>query len=244
VILNLAEDLTPIVGEKLHYQEHREYSSRGDWMIRSNVGEVLVPRGYLEVATMISHDSPHREADHYLVNLIVSVDSGPQYRISELSADGGPLLAGKDLRPFFSQKVGDIAGGEPFSKLAGSLRALYWHYGYADLEVKAPPVFDRVHGSVAYHLSVIPGPIYHLRALTVHNLNPADEENVRGLLGMEPGDVFDDLAINALYQKLKSQPSLSTMSFTFSPTKDRGSAAVDLTLDFYKVSDKSSVTIR
>ena len=67
---------------------------------------------------------------------------------------------------------------------------------------------------------------------------------MRDLLGLKPGDVFDEMAINGLYHKLSSDALLKDHGFTFSPTKDKSTAEVDLTLDFYKNSDKSSVTVQ
>jgi outer membrane protein insertion porin family len=204
----------------------------------------LEPKGYLEGKATVSHDAPRRDGDHYLVNLVVSVDAGPQYRISSITSDGGPLMQGKDLSQHFTLEVGDVAGYGPFGHLAGELRSFYGHYGYADVEIHGPPVLDRDHALASYHLSVIPGPIYHLRSLAIHNLDSAQETKVRELLGMKPGDVFDETAINALYHKLPAEPSLASLGFTFGPAKEKTAAAVDLSLDFYKVSDKSSVTIK
>ncbi len=78
----------------------------------------------------------------------------------------------------------------------------------------------------------------------IHNLSSEQEKRVRELLGMGTGDVFDAMAINNLYHKLPSDPLLRAHGFTFSPAKDKLAAQVDLTLDFYKDSDKSSVTVR
>ncbi len=86
-------------------------------------------KGYLDGQVDINHDPPRRTSDRYLVNLLVSIKSGPQYRISSITADGGPLVKGRDLSPLFGRKAGDIAGVGPFGRLAGELRALDWHYG-------------------------------------------------------------------------------------------------------------------
>lgn len=138
----------------------------------------------------------------------------------------------------------DPLNAEPFGHLAGELRALYWRYGYADVEIDGPAVLDRSHATASYHLEVVPGPLYHLRSVTIHNLDPEKEQRVRDLLGMKPGDVFDEMAINALYHKLSLDALLKDQGFTFNPTKDKSTAEVDLTLDFYKNSDKSSVTVQ
>jgi hypothetical protein len=91
---------------------------------------------------------------------------------------------------------------------------------------------------------VIPGPVYHLRSLAIHNLDSAQETKVRELLGMKPGDIFDETAINALYHKLSAEPLLAPLGFTFGPARDKTASAVDLSLDFYRASDKSSVTLK
>ena len=244
IVSGAPEAQTPALNENLRRREGHEYSGGQDWMVRSNVKEELEAGGYLESQVDITHDAPRQDGDHYLVNLLVSVKSGPQYRLASITADGGPLLKGRDLSSHFAQKAGDIAGAGPFGRLAGELRAFYWHYGYADVEIHSPPVLDRSHAEVSYHLEVIPGPLYHLRSLTIHNLNAEQESKARELLGMKPGDVFDELAINGLSHKVSSTPPLTAYGFTFGPVKDKANAEVDLTLDFYKVSDKSSVSLK
>jgi hypothetical protein len=97
-------------------------------------------------------------------------------------------------------------------------------------------------GLVSYHLDV--GPVYLLRSLTIHNLDAQQERKARELLGIKPGDVFDQMAVNGLYHKLSAEPALTAYGFTFGPMKDKTTANVDLTLDFYKTSDKSSVTTK
>lgn len=244
IVSDVPESLAVALNEKVRPREGHEYSGGQDWMVRSNVRDELEAHGYLDVQTDISHDSPRLSGNHYLVNLLVAVKSGPQFHIEAITADGGPLLKGRDLSSYFTEKPGDIAGTGPFGRLAGELRALYWHYGFADVEIHGPPVLDRARAQVSYHLEVVPGPLYHLRSLTIHNLTSEQEKRARELLGLKDRDVFDGMAINNLYHKLPSDPLLAADSFTFSPTKDKVAGQVDLTLDFYKVSDKSSVTVQ
>jgi len=74
------------------------------------------------------------------------------------------------------EKPGDIAGIGPFGRLAGELRDLYCHYGYADVDIRGPRVLDRSRGTVSYHLEVVPGPLYRLRTLTIHAPDPDAEK--------------------------------------------------------------------
>jgi hypothetical protein len=241
---NAPEDAISVLDQHLKSEEGKRYSSSGDWWVRSEAKQALEAIGYLEAQVDITHDSPRRAGESYLVNQLISIAPGPKYRIASITADGGPLLQGRDLSQFFTEKVGEIAGPGPFGRLAAELRAFYAHYGYADVEIKGPPVLDREHAVVSYHLYVTPGQLYHLRSLGIHNLSPSQEARVRELLGMKVGDVFDETAINALYRKISDDSSFAGYGFSFGPAKDKSAAEVDLTLDFYKQNDNGSVTIK
>ncbi len=243
----VAEDSTGLaasIRENLKPREGQGYSAGQDWLVRLKAQEQLQANGYLEAEVDVKHDAPRREGDRYLVNLLVSVRPGRQYRISSISAGGGPLLPGRDLSPSFALKPGDVAGLGAFGRVPADLRAYYWRYGYADVEIHVSPQLDRAHALVAYRLDVSPGPLYHLRSLTIHNLNAEQESKARALLGLKPGDVFDQMAITGLYRKIPADPLLSGYGFTFSPKEDKAAALVDLTLDFHKAGQNGSVTIR
>jgi hypothetical protein len=148
----------------------------------------------------------------------VKVNSGPQYHIAHIAGDGGPLLAGRNLSSVFGARPGDVANPVAYGPLEGKLRSLYWHSGYADAEVKTDRVLDR-------------------------ELKPEQESRVRELFTNLPGEVFDQMAINNLYRSVHPEPLLTGMSFTFSPKRDKTTAAVDLTLDFYKEGTETHVTV-
>ncbi len=244
VVSQDASGLATSISQNLSPKEGQAYSAEQDWRVRANVQEQLQANGYLDSQVDVAHDAPRRDGARYLVNLLVSFKPGPQYRISSITAGGGPLLPGKDFSSSFALKPGEVAGRGPFGRVPGDLRAYYWRYGYADVEIHETPQLDHAHALVSYRLDVTPGPIYHLRALTILNLNAEQESKVRALLGLKPGDVFDQTAINSLYRKIPADPLLAGYGFSFSPKKDKAAALVDLSLDFHKVGGAGSVTIR
>lgn len=244
VVSEDATGLAASISESLKPREGQGYSAQEDWVVRSKVQETLQEHGYLEAQVEVAHDAPRHDGDRYLVNLLISVKPGRQYRISSISAGGGPLLPGRDLSPSFALKPGDVAGLGAFGRVPAELRAYYWRYGYADVEIHVSPQLDHAHALVAYRLDISPGPVYHLRSLNISNLNLEQESRVRALLGLKPGDVFDQMAINGLYHKISADPLLSGYGFTFSPKKDKAAALVDLSLDFHKAGQGGSITIR
>jgi outer membrane translocation and assembly module TamA len=242
LVQSATEDVAQVLQPVIKRYEGRPYNAIGDAVTRFQLIEELKQKGYIDAQLQLSRQAPRNEGERYLVNLSISVDAGPRYHISSITADGGPLLAGRDLSPFFGLKAGDVPSSDPFAVLAGNLLLLYWHSGYADVEINDEPVPDRAHALVTYHLDVIPGPVYHLRSLTIHKLDATQENRVKELIGMQAGDIFDMTAITGLNHKLAAEPSLRACGFTFSAVRDKAAAAVDLTLDFYSKNGESKVT--
>lgn len=238
------ENLASMVQADAEWGEGRPYSAFGDWFRLKRIKEVLHQNGYLDAQVQISRQSPQKDGTLYKVDLAVSVIVGPLYHVSSITADGGPLLTGKDLSRFFGMKEGDIPRRYPLAGLASELRYLYLHHGYADVEIENLPVLDHDRALVSYHLDVIPGPIYHLRSITVEKLNAEQESKARELLGMRPGDIYLDEAISGLYHKIANEPLFKGYSFGYGTKRDKAANVIDLSLSFFRQDDESSVTIK
>jgi len=243
MISGAPDQLADKLQDGLHGREGREYSSRQDWQLKMTVGQLLETNGYLDSTSQVAIDEPKRIGDHYAVDVLIDIHAGKQYHIASITADGGPLLSGRDLSQFFSGNPGDLAGPNPLGRLSGQLRGLYWEHGYADVSIDAPPLLDRERSVVAYQLHVVPGPLYRLGGLTIRNLSADQIERVKQMLGMSIGDVFNQNLLDGLYGKVTSEPSLAQYSFSFSPSRHPATNTVDLVLDFYKKSDKATVRV-
>jgi outer membrane translocation and assembly module TamA len=209
---------------------------------QERLARVLAQQGYLEAQVTLRAQPPQKNAESYQVDLLMAVISGPKYHIASIKADGGPLLAGKDLSRFFNARPGDVAKASPFAALGPQIRSFYAQQGYADVNIESEPALDREHALASYHLTVKPGPQYHLRSLKIENVSPEQEAKIKELLGMKVGDVFNEDNINQLYRKVPSEPALKGMEFNFGPKRDPATAAVDLTLTFSKSGGEATVT--
>ncbi|HXR40509.1 MAG TPA: hypothetical protein VN776_15515 [Terracidiphilus sp.] len=239
-----AEDAMEAISAEFNGDEGKEFAAGMVSFSRSRAEEILKRKGYLGEQVLFQRMPPYKRAESYAADLTIVVTAGPKYRISALKVDGGPLFEGRDLMQVVQTKVGDPAGGSPFRDLGPALRAYYEQQGFADVRLKVDQVLDKEHAAVAYSLNVVPGPVYHLRSLTVENLNSEQEKRVRDLLGMKPGDVYLDKAINDLYHEIANEPSLKGYSFSFGPKADKAAAMIDLSLSFFKEGGESSVTIK
>jgi hypothetical protein len=75
----------------------------------------------------------------------------------------------------------------------------------------------------------------------VRNLSPAQEAEVRNLLALAPGDVYDQIAIDELHAKVQDSANLKGFDYSFAPSTDRSLNVIDLTLDFFKDAAQSSL---
>jgi outer membrane protein assembly factor BamA len=210
----------------------RAYNSNTFWHPISEVRENMQAAGYLTATVELRSLPPTKNGERYVVSLVATVQPGPQFRIATITADGGPLLEGRDLSRYFSSKPGDIAKPNPFGRLAGSLRAVYWRAGYADVEFQGEPSLDTEKALAAYALKVIPGPQYHLRSVAIENLDPVLEAKFRKFIGLQPGDTYDATAIPTTERMVAAIPELMGYVFSFSPHEDKVAHLMDLTFHF------------
>jgi hypothetical protein len=235
VIENGPAEAMELLGEEARQLKGRPYATTGFWLIKEHIIEGLQQAGYLTAAVEIRPDQPKLDGARYAVKVIAGVTSGPKFHVAKVDADGGPLLTGKDLSPYFSLKPGDVAAPNAFGRLIGGLRSTYWRAGYADAAFDGAPALDAAHALASYHLKVIPGPIYHLRSIKMEGLTVEQEAEARHSLGLKPGDIYDELAISRLSaDSSQAGPSLRGYGCSFSPQKDTQAHVIDLILKFYK----------
>ena len=237
-----AGDLTSTIDKEVEDTKGKEFTSGSMDFSGTRIRKIAKEHGYLASKVTVQQSSPHKVGSDWAVDVTVSVNAGPQFHISAIAVDGGPLFAGKDLTQFIKIRQGQVAGISPFWQLGSQLRAYYQQFGYADVQIRDEPKIDNEHAMVAYSLKVIPGPEYHLRSLMIEKLGKEQEARVREIFGMKPGDVYHEDAIMGLYRKISDEPALKGYSFSFSPKPDKVAATVDLSLSFFREGGEATVT--
>jgi outer membrane protein assembly factor BamA len=234
VFENSPSDATELLSQTVSNMKGRSFSANL-WADKLRIKQSLEQLGYLSTSVTLEHGQPTQQGDNYLVPVNAVIISGPKYHVLSVKADGGPLLKGRDLSPYFSLKPGDVATPNAFGRLAGSLRALYWHAGYPDVAFSGEPVLDSTRAFATYQFEVDPGPIYHLRSLKIENLDPSQQIEVENTLSLKAGDIYDALAVANLQSKLSAAGSaLKGYGVSYSPQENKQDHIVDLTLSFYK----------
>ena len=206
-----------------------------------HLAEPLQRHGYLSAEVTVIAGHPMRMGDNFYVPLRAEVSAGPLYHVGIISADGGPLLRGRDLSGYFDLETGEVATPYAFDRLESSIMTVYFQSGYASVHFIDRPELDPEHATANYRLETVTGPQYRLRTVTVRNLSPAQEAEVRNLLALAPGDVYDQIAIDELHAKVQESANLKGLDYSFAPSTDRNLNVIDLTLDFFKDSAQSSL---
>jgi hypothetical protein len=205
------------------------------------LAEPLQRHGYLSAEVVVTAGHPMRVGDSYYVPLTAEVSAGPLYHVGMISADGGPLLRGRDLSGYYDLQTGEVATPYAFDRLESSIMTVYFQAGYASVHFADQPVLDPEHATATYRLETVTGPQYRIRTVTVKNLSPTQEAEVRKMLALAPGDVYDQIAIDELHAKVQESANLKGLDYSFAPATDRNLNVIDLTLDFFKDSVQSSL---
>jgi hypothetical protein len=243
VLENPAADAGVILQSVAKDMELRPYNSSTFWVQKDRVQRPLRENGYLTAKISFASGEPRKDGDRYLVPLIATIDNGKQFRVGKISADGGPLLHGRDLSQYFKLHEGDIASPTAFGMLPSMVRSTYTHAGFMDVEVHIDPILDVERGQALYHLEVEPGEQYHLCSVAVQGLDKANEQTARGLLSIKPQDVYDETAVMTLFRKVSETAEFKGMNFHSGTKKDSQTHSIDLTLFFARPDAKpSSVT--
>jgi outer membrane translocation and assembly module TamA len=230
---NAPPESIDLLQSAVHSLSGRDYESNTFWYPISQMKEALYGLGYLSAQASLSPGEPVKDDERYAVPLTAAVTPGVQYHVSTIAIDGGPLLKGRDLSNYATAKPGDIAKPNPFGRLAGTLRAVYWQAGYADVAFHGDPVLDEPKSRASYQFEVIPGPLYHVRSLKIESLTPAQEAEVRSLL-FKPGGIYDLMSLTSLSRKFTGPSLLNGYDFSYQPNEDKQNHFVDLVLTFYR----------
>ncbi len=230
-----------LVSRVARQMEGKPFDVSGIPLQAHQLAEPLQRHGYLSAEVAVTAGRPMRVGESYYVPMKAEVSAGPLYHVGMISADGGPLLHDRDLSGYYDLQTGEVATPYAFDRLESSIMTVYFQAGYASVHFVDQPQLDPEHATANYRLMTVTGPQYRLRTVTVKNLSPTQEAEVRKMLALAPGDVYDQIAIDELHAKVQDSANLKGLDYSFAPATDRNLNVIDLTLDFFKDAAQSSL---
>jgi outer membrane protein assembly factor BamA len=168
------------------------------------------------------------------VDVTATLQPGEVYRVSKLAWAGSPQMSAATFAAAAKLHPGDVASEQALLASLENLDAAYRNQGYVDVIVAAAQQLDAASHEVAFTVSVIPGPQYRLRELTVQGLTPAQRRQFDAAWKLHARDVY-----NAGYVKsFLSAQTLSSMTASSQANEDPEAGVLDLHLSFLKGATK------
>jgi outer membrane protein insertion porin family len=188
--------------------------------------------GYLNARLQDIQRSLTPTANGLSVTYTATFVPGDAYKVSTVTWTPTPLYSAADFARDAQLQPGDPASDTSLRATEAPISRAYLLQGYLDVYVLPHPVLDAATHTAAYTLTVAPGDVYHLHAVTVDGLSPQARALFDADWPMKPGDPYSDLAVNAYLIKHAAQPLFRTYGPSFRAVGDPQTHLVDLTLTF------------
>ena len=162
-----------------------------DWLsqVERPIRDALQRQGYFRVFLrsrpyLIRLDAQER---HYQIT--VEIDSGPQYRLDQITFSGATVFPIAKLREQFSLQHGDLFDAPELSNGMESITRIYRAKGFVDMISKPKEKIDEKSRLVSVVFEVDEGRQYHVRTVEAHGLTSTLEQALKSQF--VPGEVFD-----------------------------------------------------
>jgi outer membrane protein insertion porin family len=179
----------------------REYSRA---LLSSFVDHTVLPayleRGFLKVSCALPQpkvvkpaavEATDSKAEITFVDVTLPVTPGSQYKLTGWNWSGNKEMASGALQPLLQAKIGQPANTVQLEDDLRAIQELYGSHGYVTATIKANAEFDDVAGTVAYHLVVTEGYVYHMGELEFRGIDNNLTARLRAAWKLRPGDVYD-----------------------------------------------------
>ncbi|HEX9223315.1 MAG TPA: POTRA domain-containing protein [Candidatus Acidoferrales bacterium] len=220
--------------------KRHEFQADSDWL--GELAEVPVrnawqEQGYFRVlptaeSQVLSADSATRH-----VSVIVHVNEGPQYRLSEVrfqSAQdprpGSDLFPLGELRQQIPLRDGDLFNVEKIREGLDALSRLYGSKGYVDFTAEPRTDVDNERQTVALTIVLSKEQQYRVASMEILGLDPGLESLLRSLI--RPGEIFNPPILNNFYKEHKSVLPPGAAPEDDEILRDIRNATLALRLDF------------
>ena len=192
----------PALEEAASRMADREFSrSRLNQLVQRDLLPIYHARGYLKATFGAPEpkavEMPSAESleegprNQTVVDVILAVTPGPQYTLKSLDWQGNHEFPAATLDKMVRIETGKPANSSRLGEELKEVQALYGTHGLITASVKANAEFDEAAGTVAIHLNVNEGPVYHMGELQFRGLDNSLTAKLRDAWKLRPGDVYD-----------------------------------------------------
>lgn len=230
---DIEEKLGPVLLAAAEKHDYSETASRE--YVAATINNVAFENGYMEERlTGFEHTAPVPMGTYVNVDVVATIDPGPQYHVSEVNWAGSPLLSKESFDKLNPLKPGGLASQQKLLRAVQTVGGYYYRSGYMNAKVDIAPVFDRGNKTVAYTISAEPGEQFRLASVQFLKLTPTQEEAVRKAWTMNPGDRYDSTYVTSFLHNNRDALTsvLPNYGATYKETADHDSHTVELEVIF------------
>lgn len=197
------------------------------------IKDVLQSSGYFKASV----EKPQVETiagtkQQKLVNMIVRVDPGLQYRLSEMKFLKGTQFDEGQMRALFPVEQGDIFDKHKIGKGMEDLRRAYGEKGFVNFAAVPYLDFDDQHATIALTWELDEGKQFRVANFAILGLDPAVSNKVVDESGLKPGNVFNAKLLDDFFSQNKSVlPKDASAEDDVTRTLDERAGTVNLILD-------------
>lgn len=191
-------------------------------------------QGYLEMAMNgFARGEPHLDSGKVLVPVSATIAEGPQYKVASLTFAGGGPVTQAEFAKDAKLHPGDIANEDLLHETLALVSAPYKVHGYLQAKIDAAPRFDAANHTVAYAVTVEPGPAFYMGELSLINLSDAQRAEVLKYWPLQEGEPYDATVSASFLLKNKANlHSLDGWSATWKAFEHEDTHIVDLVVTF------------
>lgn len=204
-----------------------------DWLaqVERPIRDALQRQGYFRVLLRSRPYLIRSEAHERHYQIIIEIDSGPQYRLDQITFSGATVFAIAELREQFSLQHGDLFDVPELWKGMASIRRIYSAKGFIDMISKREEKIDEKSRLVNVVFKVDEGRQYHVRIVEAHGLTSTLEQALKSQF--VPGEVFDVGAFrNFVGEHSPELPEAVPFDDAIQVRRDATNATVDILVDF------------
>ena len=177
--------------------------------IETEMGAYYRDQGYLEPAIHANAGIKATvSANAIRVPLRVSILPGAQFKLAGIQLTSGLLVTQAEFDHQSHVHIGDFADGSSLREDWQFIERQYHNRGYIKAKVEAVPTYDRAGKTVSYAVSVDPGPVYTLGAVTVDNVTDDLRAAMLAAWKIPAGSVFNESSILAFFGTHGVNPAL------------------------------------
>lgn len=170
----------------------QSYGPGEESMLNAAVKAVYHRKGYLDVALeKFAYGQPELSGGKVMVPASAVISEGPQYRLASLTLSGDVLMKPDEFAKGAKLHPGDVVNEDLLRRTLAEVAWPYKAKGYLRAAISANPTFDRAQHTVAFSITVTPGPVFHMGKLSLVNLDPTQQVLVMKYWTLHAGDVYD-----------------------------------------------------